>query len=349
MDKKTILIVDDIEINRMVLTEIFKDEYNILEAGDGEEAINLINNGSVIFSAVLLDLFMPKINGLGVLKAMNESGKIKSIPVFLITAADSQEMLMEGYNLGAIDIITKPFITQFLRHRIGNVIELYSYQNELENIVSKQVARLNRINQSMVETLATLIEFRDCESGEHVKRICGLTRILMKEVSDMYQEYHLPQSEIDKIVTSSVLHDVGKISIPDNILNKPGRLTKEEFEIMKEHTVKGCDILQKIPDMMDAGIYNYSYDICRHHHERWDGRGYPDGLSGDDITIWAQVVSVADVYDALTSERVYKEAFSHEVAVQMIFNGECGAFNPKVLKAFEVSLDRIVKEQKKSC
>lgn len=348
MDKKTILIVDDIEINRMVLSEVFKDEYDILEAGDGEEAINLINNGSVILSAVLLDLFMPKVNGLGVLKAMNESGKIKSIPVFLITAADSQEMLMEGYNLGAIDIITKPFITQFLRHRIGNVIELYSYQNELENIVSKQVARLNQINQSMVETLATLIEFRDCESGEHVKRICGLTRILMKEVSDMYQEYHLPQSEIDKIVTSSVLHDVGKISIPDNILNKPGRLTKEEFEIMKEHTVKGCDILQKIPDMMDAGIYNYSYDICRHHHERWDGRGYPDGLSGDDITIWAQVVSVADVYDALTSERVYKKAFSHEVAVQMIFNGECGAFNPKVLKAFEASMDKIVKEQKKS-
>lgn len=349
MDKKTILIVDDIEINRMILTEIFKDEYNILEAEDGEEAINLINNGSGILSAVLLDLFMPKINGLGVLKAMNESEKIKNIPVFLITAADSQEMLMEGYNLGAIDIITKPFITQFLRHRIGNVIELYSYQNELEKIVSKQVARLNQMNQSIVETLATLIEFRDCESGEHVKRICGLTRILMKEVSDMYQEYHLPQSEIDKIVTASVLHDVGKISIPDNILNKPGRLTKEEFEIMKEHTVKGCDILQKIPDMMDAGIYNYSYDICRHHHERWDGRGYPDGLSGDDITIWAQVVSVADVYDALTSERVYKEAFSHEVAVQMIFNGECGAFNPKVLKAFEASMDRIVKEQKKSC
>ena len=274
---------------------------------------------------------------------MNKSGKIKNIPVFLITAADSQEMLMEGYNLGAIDIITKPFMTHFLKHRINNVIELYGYQNELEDIVAKQVARLNQVNLSMVEMLATVIEFRDCESGEHVKRICGLTKILMKEVSDMYAEYHLPQSEIDKIVTSSVLHDVGKISIPDNILNKPGRLTKEEFEIMKEHTVKGCEILQKIPDMMDEDIYNYSYDICRHHHERWDGRGYPDGLRGDDISIWAQVVSVADVYDALTSERVYKKAFSHDVAVQMIFNGECGAFNPKVLKAFEASMDKIVK------
>jgi len=342
MNRKTILIVDDIEINRVILAEIFKDEYTILEAGDGDEAISIINREPVI-SAVLLDLLMPKINGLGVLKNMNESGKIKGIPVFLITAADSQEMLMEGYNLGAIDIITKPFITQFLKHRINNVIELYSYQNELENIVSEQVARLNQMNQSMVETLATLIEFRDCESGEHVKRICGLTKILMKEVSDMYPEYHLPQNEIDKIVTSSVLHDVGKISIPDNILNKPGRLTKEEFEIMKGHTVKGCEILQKIPNMMDAGIYNYSYDICRHHHERWDGRGYPDGLSGDEISIWAQVVSVADVYDALTSERVYKSAYSHEVAVRMIFNGECGAFNPKVLKAFVASMEKIIK------
>lgn len=342
MDKKTILIVDDIEINRMILAEIFKDEYKILEACDGAEAIKIINSEMAI-SAVLLDLLMPKVNGLGVLKEMNKSGKIKNIPVFLITAADSQEMLMEGYNLGAIDIITKPFMTHFLKHRINNVIELYGYQNELEDIVAKQVARLNQVNLSMVEMLATVIEFRDCESGEHVKRICGLTKILMKEVSDMYAEYHLPQSEIDKIVTSSVLHDVGKISIPDNILNKPGRLTKEEFEIMKEHTVKGCEILQKIPDMMDEDIYNYSYDICRHHHERWDGRGYPDGLRRDDISIWAQVVSVADVYDALTSERVYKKAFSHDVAVQMIFNGECGAFNPKVLKAFEASMDKIVK------
>lgn len=344
MDKKTILVVDDIEINRAILAEIFKDEYNILEACGGAEAIQLINGGAVV-SAVLLDLVMPDVNGLDVLKDMNATGKIKNIPVFLITAADSQEMLLEGYNLGAIDIIRKPFMTHFLKHRINNVIELYGYQNELEDIVAKQVERLSRMNQSMIEMLATVIEFRDCESGEHVRRIRGLTKILMKEVSDMYPEYHLPQSEIDKIVISSVLHDVGKISIPDNILNKPGRLTKEEFEIMKQHTVKGCEIFQKIPDMMDEDIYNYSYDICRHHHERWDGRGYPDGLKGDDISIWAQVVSVVDVYDALTSERVYKKAFSHEVAVQMIFNGECGAFNPKVLKAFEASMDKVKKRQ----
>lgn len=340
---KTLLIVDDIELNRMILTEVFKDEYRIVEACNGEQAIGIINSDLAV-SAVLLDLLMPGMNGLGVLKEMNKNGKIKSIPVFLITAAESQEMLLEGYNLGAIDVITKPFMTHFLKCRVNNVVELYGHRNELEKIVAKQVERLNYLNQSMVETLATIIEFRDCESGEHVKRICGLTKILIQAVSDMYPEYYLPQSEIDKIAASSVLHDVGKISIPDNILNKPGRLTKEEFEIMKQHTVKGCEILQKIPDMIDKDIYKYSYDICRHHHERWDGKGYPDGLSGDDISIWAQVVSVADVYDALTSKRVYKEAYSHETAINMIFNGECGAFNPKVLNVLRKHMDKIIKK-----
>ncbi|MBD5134641.1 MAG: response regulator [Lachnospiraceae bacterium] len=342
MDRdKTILIVDDIEINRDILEEIFKDDYKIIKACNGAQAIEAINSNPDI-SAVLLDLLMPEVNGLGVLEEMNKSGKIEHIPVFLITAAESQEMLLEGYNLGAIDVITKPFMAHFLKYRISNVIELYGYRNELEQIVAEQVERLNIVNQSMVETLATVIEFRDCESGEHVKRISRITKILMTEVSNMYPEYHLSKTEIDKIASSAILHDVGKISIPDKILNKPGRLTDEEFEVMKQHTVKGCDILQSIPDIMDEGIYDYSYDICRHHHERWDGRGYPDGLVGDDISIWAQVVSVADVYDALTSERVYKKAFDHDTAFKMIFNNECGVFNPKVLKAFENSIDKIV-------
>lgn len=341
MDRdKTILIVDDIEINRDILEEIFKDDYNIIKACNGAQAIEAINSNSDI-SAVLLDLLMPEVNGLGVLEEMNKSGKINNIPVFLITAAESQEMLLEGYNMGAIDVITKPFMAHFLKYRISNVIELYGYRNELEQIVAEQVERLNIVNQSMVETLATVIEFRDCESGEHVKRISRITKILMTEVSKMYPEYHLSKTEIDKIASSAILHDVGKISIPDKILNKPGRLTDEEFDIMRQHTVKGCDILQSIPNIMDEGIYDYSYDICRHHHERWDGKGYPDGLVGDDISIWAQVVSVADVYDALTSERVYKKAFDHDTAFKMIFNNECGVFNPKVLKAFESCIDKI--------
>ncbi len=339
--RATILIVDDVEINRTILAEVFKDDYNILEADNGLDAIEMIN-GNYGISAVLLDLIMPGINGLEVLKEMNKSGTIENIPVFLITAAESTKALMEGYQLGAVDVISKPFMPNFMKCRINNIIELYEHRNKLEHIVAEQVERLNSINQSMVETLATVIEFRDCESGEHVKRIGRLTKILMTQVSEMYPEHHLPKKEIDKIVTSSILHDVGKISIPDRILNKPGRLTEEEFEIMKQHTVKGCEILQNIPDIIDEGVYKYSYDICRHHHERWDGKGYPDGLSGDDISIWAQVVSVADVYDALTAERVYKKAFSHEKAVQMIHDGECGTFSPKLLKAFDEVLDEII-------
>lgn len=338
-NERTLLIVDDIEINRIILAEIFKDNYNIIEACNGVEAIEVINNNSHI-SAVLLDLVMPQLDGLGVLKRMNRNGKIKQIPVFLITAESDQNMLMDGYRLGAVDIISKPFMPNFLKHRINNIVELYGHRNELEKIVNKQIERLSKMNQSMIETLATAIEFRDCESGEHVKRICYLTKILTTEVSNRYPEYHLPDSEIEKIVSSSVLHDVGKIAIPDSILNKPGRLTKEEFEIMKQHTVKGCEFLSQIPGIMDEGVYNYSYDICRHHHERWDGKGYPDGLIGDDISIWAQVVSIADVYDALTAERVYKKAFSHSTAVEMIKNGECGAFNPKVLAAFDAVINK---------
>ncbi|MCD7716996.1 MAG: response regulator [Lachnospiraceae bacterium] len=342
MEKKTILIVDDVEINRAVLAEIFKDEYDVLEAAGGEEALVIINSNEDI-SAVLLDLLMPGVDGLAVLKDMNVTGRIRTVPVFLITASENRDLLLEAYHLGAVDIISKPFYGHFIRHRIKNVIDLYSYQNELEGIVSEQVTRLNKLNRSVIAALAALIEFRDCESGGHVRRMCTLTWLLMQEVSERYPEYYLPPDEIDKIGMSAVLHDIGKISIPDQILKKPGKLTTEEFEIMKGHTVKGCEILQKIPDLVDEGTYVYSYDICRHHHERWDGRGYPDGLVGDETSIWAQVAAVADVYDALTSDRVYKKAYSHEVARQMILNGECGAFNPKVMEAFLKSEDKILK------
>lgn len=337
--KKNILIVDDVDVNRAILAEIFQKDYNILEAIDGTQAMKIIN-GPTRLSAVLLDLLMPNMNGLEVLKRMNQSGAIKNIPVFLITAANQEEMLLEGYNLGAIDVISKPFMTHFLRRRVNNVVELYSHKNQLQEKVEEQVKKLNFINQSMVETLAAIIEFRDGESGEHVRRICSLTRVLMQEVSRRYPEYRLPDQEIEKIVSASILHDVGKISTPDNILNKPGRLTAEEFEIIKLHTVKGCEILEGLPDMLDEGVYNYAYDICRHHHERWDGRGYPDHLRGDNISIWAQVVSVADVYDALTSKRVYKNAYSHKTAVNMMRNGECGTFNLKVMEAFLAIQDR---------
>lgn len=339
--RNTILIVDDMEINRAILAEGFKDEFQILEASNGQEAVDIINENDDI-AAVLLDIMMPVMDGLGVLKEMNSSGVIGHVPVFIITASDSEKTLMDAYNLGAVDIISKPFMMNFLKCRISGVIELYRHRNELEEVVAEQVKTLNSINKSMVETLASVIEFRDCESGEHVKRISGITEILMNAVSEMYPEYNYTQMEIEKISMASILHDVGKIAIPDGILNKPGRLTNEEFDIMKQHTTKGCEILASMPSgILDKDVYNYSYDICRHHHERWDGRGYPDGLKGDEISICAQIVAIADVYDALTSPRVYKAAFEHEKAVDMILNGECGTFNPKLLEAFKSSLDKI--------
>lgn len=340
MKKKTILIVDDMEINREILAEIFKSDYEIVEACDGVEAVEILNREDDIV-AVLLDIIMPKMDGLGVLREMNRTNKISYIPAFLITAEADTNMLSEGYELGAIDVITKPFMSHFLKCRVNNVVELYEHRNHLEHVVERQVERFKQMNQSLVEALASIIEFRDGESGEHVRRIYRVTKILMTEASNTYQEYRLSEEEIEKIARSSILHDIGKIAIPDMILNKPGRLTKEEFEIMKQHTVKGCEILQTLPDILDNAIYRYSYDICRHHHERWDGKGYPDGLPGDEISIWAQVVAIADVYDALTSVRVYKGAYSKETACKMIANGECGTFNPKLLTVFENVVDQL--------
>lgn len=345
-NEKTLLIVDDMEVNRAILAEIFKNTYQIIETGQGAEAIEILKTQKGI-SAVLLDVLMPEVSGIDVLKEMNATGKIEETPVFMITAAESEEVLMQCYELGAIDVITKPFMSQFLMCRVNSVIELYEHRHKLEKIVDKQVARLSELMQSMIQVLASVIEFRDCESGEHVKRVSNLTGTIMKEVSDAYEEYRLPEAEIEKIAISASLHDIGKISTPDQILNKPGKLTTEEFEIMKQHTVKGCEILRRIPDIMDAGVYKYAYDICRHHHEKWDGRGYPDGLSGDAISIWAQVAALADVYDALTSERVYKKSFDREKAVSMIYNGECGAFNPKILEIFGSALDKFEENHKK--
>lgn len=340
----TILIVDDMEINRALLAEGFKDNYNILEAENGKAAVKMLKEHSEI-NAVLLDLIMPEMGGIDVLKEMHKTGDILHIPVFIITASNSDETLKEAYDLGAVDIISKPFTIGFFQHRVANIVELYKHRNEMESIIDDQIQRFNRLNRSMIEALASVIEFRDCESGEHVKRISGITKIIMTNVSNMHPEHHLSKQEIDKIALAAILHDVGKISIPDGILNKPGRLTNEEFEIMKLHTVKGCDILESMPSgMMDKDIYDYCYDICRHHHERWDGRGYPDKLSGDEISIWSQVVAVADVYDALISPRVYKKAFDTETAINMIFNGECGTFNPKILQAFKDCLDEIKRE-----
>lgn len=339
----SLLIVDDMEINRAILAETFRGEYDIIEASNGVEAVKALKNSDTV-AAVLLDLIMPEMGGMEVLREMNKTGDIFRIPVFIVTSFDNAETFVDAYKMGAVDVIAKPFIPHFLKCRVANIIELYRHRNNLETTVNEQLSRLNRMNRSVVEALASVIEFRSCESGEHVKRISFITELLMTAVSEMYTEYYCSKELVDRVAMAAVLHDVGKISIPDVILNKPAKLTFEEFETMKLHTIKGCEILASIPkEMMDKDIYDLSYDICRHHHERWDGGGYPDGLKGDDISVHAQVVALADVYDALTSPRVYKAAYSHEKALEMIFNGECGCFNPKLLKVLEMTAEKIRK------
>ncbi|MGI6153527.1 MAG: HD-GYP domain-containing protein [Christensenellaceae bacterium] len=331
-------MVDDIELNRLILTELFNEDYEVLEAENGAQALELIDEYRDELAIVLLDIVMPVMDGFEVLQEMNKTGLIKTIPVILITGENDDEKALKGYGLGVSDLVNKPFNSDIVYKRVQNVIDLYEHRHNLEQklqeqkeMLDKQEQRLRQSNQFVIDALSTTVEFRDCESGEHIKRIRTLTKILL-EKAKVY--YPLTEQEIEAISGASAMHDIGKIAIPDSILLKPGRLTDEEFEIMKTHTTRGCDILSSLNYTQDKEYFKYCYEICRHHHERWDGRGYPDGLKGDEISIWAQATSLADVYDALTAKRVYKDAFTHEQAVQMILNGECGVFNPKLLECF---------------
>ena len=333
--KKKLLIVDDIMLNRAILNELFYEQFEVLEAENGKEALDLIEQYGEEIAVVLLDLVMPVMNGFEVLEVMNKSGIIKMVPVIMITGETDDDKMLTGYGLGVSDLVAKPFNSDIVQRRVSNVIDLYAHKNHLEQkleeqkeILAKQEHRLKQSNLFLIDALSTTVEFRNFESGAHVKRIRDLTRILLETLS---YEYSLSPQEIEAISNASSLHDIGKVAIPDSILLKPGKLTNEEFDIMKTHSLRGCEILEKLNYIPDKEYYNYCYEICRHHHERWDGRGYPDGLKGDDISIWAQATSMADVYDALTSDRVYKKAYSHKEAVDMILNGECGTFNPKML------------------
>lgn len=341
MDKtnKRMLIVDDVTINRLLLNELFHEKYEVLEAENGLEAIKLIKQHDHEINVVLLDLLMPEVSGFEVLQFMNESHCIDYIPVVLITSESDDDSMLHAYRLGASDLIAKPFNSDMVIRRIENIVDLYSHKNHLEweiqkqkKILINQDKRLKQINTFLVDTLSTAVEFRDGESGEHIKRIKFLTQFVMEMISELH---NFSDDTIMTIANAAVLHDIGKIAIPDSILMKPGKLSEEEFEIMKTHTIRGCDILQSLNYIPDGEYYKYAYEICRYHHERWDGNGYPDRLKGDDIPIWAQAVSFADVYDALTSDRVYKKAYSHEQAVHMILSGECGIFHPLIIERLD--------------
>jgi putative two-component system response regulator len=284
-------------------------------------------------------MVMPVMDGFGVLKAMNRSGKINSIPVILVTSEDDDEMSLESYSLGVSDVIHKPFNASIVNQRVTNVVDLYIYKNHLEeklveqkDELIQQEGRIKQMNFSLIDTLSAMVEFRDLESGKHIQRTRLLIKLILKNIRD---KYPLTDEQLELISSASALHDVGKIAIPDAVLLKPGRLTPEEYDVMKTHTVRGSDIIETLDLLQEEDYYKYCHDICRYHHERYDGKGYPDGLKGDDVPIWAQAAALTDVYDALTSKRVYKDAFTHEKAVEMIVNGECGIFNPVLIETLQ--------------
>ena len=331
-NKSQILLVDDSAMSRMILKEILGGDYSILEAENGQECLEKMQAEAGNIALVLLDINMPVMDGFEVLKAMNVNHTIEDIPVIMISSDDSDAAIRRSYELGASDYVTRPFDARIVYRRVTNTIKLYAKQRRLVQMVSDQIRARENNTDMLVGVLSHIVEFRNGESGAHVRHIRIITELLLHRLLEISSQYPITAEQQDNIPLASALHDIGKIGIDEKILNKPGKLTPEEFEVVKTHSMLGAEMLHQLENFNEQPLLQTAYEIARWHHERWDGRGYPDGLKGDEIPISAQLVALADVYDALTSERCYKKAFSHEKAVQMILNGECGAFNPLLLQ-----------------
>ena len=340
--KPLVLIADDSKVSRSILGEMLKDDYRILEADSGRATLDAVDRYGGDLSLVLLDIVMSDMSGCEVLAELSRQAALDSLPVIMISSEDTDDVVLRAYDLGASDYISRPFDDRIVRRRVNNIIRLYAKQRRLTSLLSQQYnARVNN-SRILVDIMASVMEVRNGESGRHVTHIEKLTELLLGDLARRSDKYSLGNEERSSIALASALHDIGKMSIDDAILNKPGRLTPEEFEIMKTHTTIGADMLHNLGRNHEgSALLDYAYQIARWHHERWDGTGYPDGLKGDDIPIAAQVVSVADVYDALTSVRVYKDAISQEEAIRMILDGECGAFNPLLIECLLEVRDRI--------
>lgn len=339
-----ILIVDDSEMNRDMLSDMLSDDYDIVEAADGEEALNILKERVYDIDLVLLDIIMPAVDGFGVLDVMKRYHWIDNTPVIMISSETSQSYIRKAFELGVTDYILRPFDSFIIHKRVSNTLMLYRKQKKLLSALEEQVYENEKNNSMMINVLAHIVEFRNGESGMHVHHIKQLTSILLQNLIEKTDKYHLTENDILLISTASSLHDIGKISIDDKILNKPGRLTAEEFEVIKTHSVIGAEMLNDLHNTHNYPLFDKAYEICRWHHERYDGKGYPDGLKGEEIPISAQVTSLADVYDALTSNRCYKKAFTHEKAMEMILDGQCGAFNPVLLQCLKDCENQILAE-----
>ena len=343
MDKRqNILIVDDSKFNRDILKEILGEKYNYLEAENGNQAIQMIGE-NIGIDLMLLDINMPQMNGFEVLKIMKRSQCIEETPVIMISSEESVDTMREAYEMGITDYITRPFDSVIVKKRVQNTLSLYANQNNLVNVVVDQIYEKEENNNIMIRILSSILGSRNSESREHILHIKTATEMMLRQLIKITDVYHLTEADIALITTASSLHDIGKIYIPEEILNKPGRLTDEEFKIMKTHSELGADIIQDMHLPQENPLVHTAWEICRWHHERWDGKGYPDGLKGEEIPISAQVVSIADVYDALTSERCHKKAFDHDTAIKMILDGQCGQFNPILLKCLKELSPRFFK------
>ncbi len=331
-EKSQILLVDDSKMNRMLLREILGDGYHILEAENGQECLETLQAEAGNIALVLLDINMPGMDGFEVLKAMNANHTIEDIPVIMISSEDSDAAIRRSYELGASDYVNRPFDARIVYRRVTNTIKLYAKQRRLVQMVSDQIRARENNTDMLVGVLSHIVEFRNGESGAHVRHIRIITELLLHRLLEISSRYSITAEQQDMIPLASALHDIGKIAIDEKILNKPGKLTPEEFRVIQTHSMLGAEMLRDLDGFAEQPLLQTAYEIARWHHERWDGRGYPDGLKRDEIPISAQLVSLADVYDALTSERCYKKAFSHKKAVQMILDGECGAFNPLLLQ-----------------
>lgn len=348
MKRDTILIFEDNSIDRSILAELFRKDYKILEAADGREGIALLNSHFSSIAIVLLDNLMPVMGGFEVLEHFKGKNILNRIPFIMITGEESSELERKGYEYGVISYIKKPYQADVIKQVVSNAVGWFQYKMQLEVVVKKQnesikkqnemlkrqTKELNKLNGILIDSLSNIVEFRNLESKQHIKRIREFALCLGKSIIRLYPEYELTPEKLVQIGWASSLHDIGKIAIPDNIILKAGKLTADEFELIKSHTTKGEEIIRSAIRLNDREIYDYACDIARHHHEKYDGKGYPDGLKGDEISIAAQIVSLVDVYDALTSRRVYKMAYESDKAYQMILNGHSGTFSPKLLKAF---------------
>ena len=340
MDEARILIADDSKMNQQLLSEILGTRYDYLYADDGVQALDLLHEHFDI-DLLLLDINMPHLDGFGVLEVMRQRNWTQEIPVIIISSEDDADLIQKAYDLGVTDYIGRPFNLAVVRRRVNNALTLYVRQKDLVHLAEEQVYEREKTNTTMINILAHVVESKNFESGTHILHVRTITDLLLHQLVKMTDRYPLSQADISMISTISALHDIGKINTPAEILNKPGKLTREEFEIMKAHTIEGDRLLDDMALPQNDPLMRTAHEICRWHHERWDGRGYPDGLKGDEIPISAQVVALADVYDALTSDRCYKKAFSHETALQMILNGECGAFNPLLLDCLKAVDDQL--------